>query len=243
MRMWKYFALGALLLAAALLATLGSGMLHVQRSPAHLWIGLFTAILGVGVHTLVILFVLVTGRVLREAMRARQLAPRFLEELNAFFAQKSAYPLAVLGAFTLVAAGVLGMSARGFGISPFWHMLTGLAAIAVNLWALQQEYRVLRRNQHLIDEVAGELDRIDRETPPAALPASSPQGDARAVARFGLTLFVGAWLPYLYWVLITWRGDFARVSIHPWIEASLLGLALWWWSRGSTPSDAPTRGA
>ncbi len=241
MRMWKYFVLGASLLAAALLATVVAGLSHEARSERHLWIGLFTVVLGVGVHTLVILFMLVTGRVLREAMRARRLGPEFLARLNEFFARRSAYPLAVLGAFSLVAAGVLGMSARGFGISPAWHMLLGLAAAAVNLWALQQEYRALRLNQGLVDEVAGELDRIDRETPPALDPAAG--GDPRAVARFGLTLFVGAWLPYLYWALITWRGDFARVSVHPWLEASLAGLALWWWSRPAAREDAPRGGS
>ena len=241
MRMWKYFVLGASLLAAALFATVVAGLLHEPRSERHLWIGLFTVVLGVGVHTLVILFMLVTGRVLREAMRARQLGPEYLARLNEFFARRSAYPLAVLGAFTLVAAGVLGMSARGFGISPAWHMLLGLAAAGVNLWALQQEYRALRHNQGLVDEVADELDRIDRETPPPPVDPAA-DGDPRAVPRFGLTLAIGAWLPYLYWVLITWRGDFARVSVHPWLEASLAGLALWWWSRPATRGDAPRSG-
>lgn len=229
MRMWKYFVLGASLLALALLATVVAGLMH-DGSPRHLWVGLFTVVLGVGVHTLVILFMLVTGRVLREAMRARSLGPEFLARLNDFFSRRSAYPLAVLGASTLVAAGVLGMSARGFDISPAWHMLLGLLAAGVNLWALQEEYKALRRNQELVDEVADELDRIDRATPPPPVdPAEG--GDPRAVPRFGLTVAIGAWLPYLYWALITWRGDFSRVSVHPWLEASLFGVGLWWWSR------------
>jgi hypothetical protein len=241
MRMWKYFVLGACLLVLALLATVVAGVWH-DRSQRHLWLGLFTVVLGVGVHTLVILFMLVTGRVLREAMRARALGPEFLGRLNDFFARRSAYPLAVLGAFSLVAAGVLGMSARGFGISPAWHMLLGLGAAAINLWALEREYRALRYNQRLVDEVAGELDRIDREIPPPPIdPAAG--GDPRAVPRFALTLAVGAWLPYLYWVLITWRGDFSRVSVHPWLEASLAGLALWWWSRPAAPDGAPRGGS
>lgn len=241
MRMWKYFVLGASLLALALLATVVAGLVH-DGSSRHLWVGLFTVVLGVGVHTLVILFMLVTGRVLREAMRARGLGPEFLSRLNEFFARRSAYPLAALGAFSLVAAGVLGMSARGFGISPAWHMLIGLATAGLNLWALQEEYRALRGNQHLVDEAAAELDAIDRATPPPPIdPAEG--GDPRAVPRFGLTLAVGAWLPYLYWALITWRGDFARVSVHPWLEASLAGLALWWWSRPAAREDAPRGGS
>lgn len=230
MRMWHYFAAAALLLVPALLATLGTGILH-DETERHLWTGLFTATLGVAVHTLVILFMLVTGRVLREAMRARALGPQWLAELNRFFAERRAYPLSVLGAFSLVAAGVLGMSARGFDISPAWHMLVGVAAVCANLWALGEQYKALRANQRLVDRVASELDRIDREAaargePPPGTPDPAPAGDPRAVARFGLTLMVGSWLPYLYWALITWRGDFSRVSIHPWIEGSILGLGL-----------------
>jgi hypothetical protein len=230
MRMRHYFAAAALLLVPALLAALLSGLYH-DASERHLWTGLFTAILGVAVHTLVILFMLVTGRVLREAMRARALGPQWLAELNRFFSERRAYPMAVLGAFSLVAAGVLGMTAHGFGISPAWHMLVGVLAVCVNLWALSEEYRALRSNQELIDRVAAELDRMDRAaselgTAPA-LEASSPESDRRAVVRLGLTLLVGSWLPYLYWALITWRGDFSRVSLHPWIEGSLLGLVLW----------------
>jgi hypothetical protein len=245
MRMWHYFAAAALLLAPALLVTLGTGLLH-DESERHLWTGLLTATLGVAVHTLVILFMLITGRILREAMRARALGAEWLAELNRFFAERRAYPLSVLGAFSLVAAGVLGMSARGFDISPVWHMLVGVGAIFANLWALSEEYKALRTNQRLVDRVATELDRIDREAraqgelAPGAT-TQDPPGDPRGVARFGLTLLVGSWLPYLYWALITWRGDFSRVSIHPWIEGSLLGLLLWLFGRPSTRvEDEPT---
>jgi hypothetical protein len=242
MRMWHYFAAAALLLVPALLATLGTGILH-DESERHLWTGLFTATLGVAVHTLVILFMLITGRILREAMRARSLGPEWLAELNRFFAERRAYPLSVLGAFSLVAAGVLGMSARGFDISPVWHMLVGVSAIFANIWALGEEYKALRANQRLVDRVAHELDRIDGdarsrgEVPPGEA-SPDPPGDPRAVARFGLTLMIGAWLPYLYWALITWRGDFSRVSLHPWVEGSLVGLVLWWFGRASTPSPS-----
>src|SRR5262245_10189643 len=104
MRMWHYFLAGALLLVPALFVAVGFG-LTFDGSTRHLWAGLFAAALGVGLHTLVILFMLVTGRVIREAVRARALAPEFLVELNQFFGRKRAYPLAGLGAAALVAAG------------------------------------------------------------------------------------------------------------------------------------------
>ena len=50
--------------------------------------------------------------------------------------------------------------------------------------------------------------------------------DPRSAARWGLIVAVSAWFPYLYWALVVWRGDFSRVSLHPWIEASIAGLAV-----------------
>jgi len=161
MRMWHYFLVGVVLLVPALGWTAFTGLTH-DESERHFWAGLMTGALAIGVHTLLILFVLITGRILREAMKARSLGPEFLEELNQFFAVRRAYPLAVLAAFSTVAAGVLGNTARGFGISPAWHWLAGIAAVLVNLWALQEELRILRSNQELVDRVAAELDEIDR---------------------------------------------------------------------------------
>lgn len=225
MRMWHYFLVGALLVAPALLATMVLGVFF-DGTTKHLWAGLFAATLGVGVHTLVILFMLVTGRVLREAIRSRKLEPTLLDELNRFFARKRAYPLAGASAALLVLTGVLGYSAKGFGISPAWHFLVGLAAVCFNLWALAEEYRALRENQRLIDRAANELDALDRDLVARgeALP-ESPSAPLLSL-RNGWTLAIGAWLPYLYQALIVWRGDFARVSLHPWIEASALGVVL-----------------
>jgi hypothetical protein len=225
MRMWHYFVAGVILLVPALGWIVVSGLLH-DGSERHLWAGLFGAILGVAVHTLTILFMLITGRVLREAMRTRPLGPEFLVELNDFFARKKAYPLAALGASSLVATGVLGFSQRGFGLSPVWHMLLGLFTVVFNLWALQEELRALRHNQILIDRVASALDALDLERPEQAAAFEAQTNDPTQRFKLALAFAFGAWFPYLYWVLINWRGDFTRVSVHPWLEASALGFVL-----------------
>ncbi len=217
--MKSYFAVGAALLAPCLVAALCSGALGART--LHLWLGLGTATLAVAVHTLVILFMLVTGRVLREAVRSRPLGAEFLSELNVFFAQKRAYPLSILGAFSIVAAGVLGLAGRGFGISPWWHAAAGVTATALNAWALVEEWRALGENQRLLDRAAARLDRIDQELGPLAQLPLEPPKDWR---KLGLIWGASAWLPYLYWALVNWRGDFARVSLHPWIELSALGF-------------------
>ena len=226
MRMWHYFLTGAALLVVALGVTITAG-LTFDGSARHLWSGLFTVALGVGVHTLVILFMLVTGRVLREAIKARKLPQQFLGELNQFFARKSAYPLAGLGAASLVAAGVLGYSSRGFGISPAWHWLAGIGAALLNLYALQQEYLALRANQRLVDRAAFELDALDREAEARGDPLPpEPPSEPWISLRNGLTLAIGAWLPYLYRTVVVRHGEFDHVSLHPWLELSLVGVAL-----------------
>ncbi|MDP6519365.1 MAG: hypothetical protein QF411_05660, partial [Planctomycetota bacterium] len=218
------------LFATAILGALGSS--H------HLPLGLFSALWAVAIHSLVILFMLVTGRVLREAQRNKMLGPEFLEEAGRFFGERAGFPAALAGAFSIVAAGVLGYAARGFGISPMVHIGAGLAALAINLWAISVEYRALLCNQELIDRAAFELDRLDREADARGdAPPAPPPLDPRRPARLGLTLAIAAWLPYLYQALILWRGDFARASIHPWLEASILGTALFIVGRGAPAPD------
>jgi hypothetical protein len=240
MRMSHYFAAGAALFVVALGFTLWSG-LELDAGDRHLWAGLFTASLGVAVHTLTILFMLVTGRVLREAIRSRALAPEFLAELNHYFARKRAFPLAALAAASLVATGVLGFAPRGFGISPAWHWGVALLAIALNLWALQQELAALRENQRLIDRAAGELDLIDRARERSGAPPPSEERDPADVKKWGLAVAVGAWFPYFYWAVVAWRGDFSRVSVHPWIEVSAFGLLVGWLAQREARARARDR--
>jgi hypothetical protein len=230
MRMVHYFLAAALLLVPALAWTLWTGLDH-DASSAHFNAGLFTAVLAVAAHTLLILFMIVTGRVLKEAMRARSLGSEFLEELNRFFARKSAYPLAILASFSIVAAAVLGNARRGFGISETWHIAVGVGAALLNLWTLWHEFRALRENQKLIDRTALALDRLDREQGMRDQDTELAIPDPRQAMRWGCILAVSAWFPYLYWALVNWRGDFSRVSLHPWVEGSLLGVTIWWIAR------------
>jgi hypothetical protein len=228
MRMVHYFGALAILVGPALVWTAASGLVG---SPSHVGIGLFSAVYTAAVHSLLILFMIVTGRVLKEAMAARPLGPEFLAELNAFFAKKKAYPAALFAVLAIVVAAVLGFAHRGFGIHPTWHWLTGVLALVFNLWAITIEYRALRENQHLIDRVVLELDRIDRERESEPSAAAEDAYDPRRAARWGLIVAVSAWFPFLYWSLIVWKGHFTRMDLHPWLElsllASLFGLVVW----------------
>src|SRR6188474_3461644 len=186
MRMVHYFTGLAALVIPALAWTAWTGF--AGGGEVHVGWGLFAAVYTAAVHTLLILFVLVTGRVLKEAMAARPLGPEFLAELNDFFARKKAYPFAILAACATAAAAVLGFAPRGFGMPVWIHWAAGLAAIAANLWAIPSEFRALRENQLLIDRAATELDRMDRESAANAEEGAAAEPwvyDPRNAARWG----------------------------------------------------------
>lgn len=234
MRMTGYFAAMAAVALPALLWAAWTGL--SGRLEQHLPVALFAAVAMVALHSLLILFMIITGRVLREAMRSRPLGPSFLGELNAFFARKSAYPGALLAVLALVCAAVLGYGSRGFGISPLWHMATAVLALVVNLWAVSAEARALAANQVLLDRAARELDRIDREQvhqPPRERESDEP---GLAPRRLGLVLALSAWLPYLYWALVVWKGRFERVPVWPFALVSVAGCALWLLAPRSFPA-------
>jgi len=210
MRMVSYFGPMAVLVAIGLIATAALGI-STGGSANHLGLGLVTAILTVGVHSLMILFMIITGRVLRAAMQSRPLREEYLQELNEFFANKAGYPAALLAALAIVATGVLGYGQRAFGLPPSVHMLVGLVAVVGNLWALTLEFKTLRDNQLLLDRTAAELDRIDseqteeRELDPGEPMRYSPTG------RWVLAGFV-SWAPLAYWTLVVWKGSVDRIS-------------------------------
>ncbi len=231
MRMVHYYLALAIVLAPCLLATLATGAFH-DGSDRHLVLGLFTALLCVATDTLLILFMIVSGRILKVAVQARALGPEFLGELNLFFARKKAYPAALLSAFLATAAAVLGYG-RFIGVPGAVHVLVGLAAALANLLALPVGVSTLRSNQRLLDRAARELDRQDLSGSVVVGGAGEPQWAFRRSTRW-LVFAVSAWGPYLYWSLVVWRGEFSRVApLFPilTLAVSALGLFLAWHSR------------
>jgi hypothetical protein len=208
MRMTHYYAAIGALLAPLLVATLISGIFH-RPGELHLWLGLASAILAVATNTVLILFMIVTGRVLKVAMRSRPLPPAFLAELNEFFAQRSAYPLALLGAASATATAVLGYG-RFIGVPDGVHELLGILTFLLNAFALGAGILTLRRNQGLLDRVARELDRLDRAGVEPDPRVGGPDWAYGAATRW-FVFALCAWLPYLYWGLVVWRGAFREV--------------------------------
>ena len=209
MRMVHYYLAFALLAPAALLATAWTGATY-NGTERHLAFGLSTAILCVALNTIVIMFMIITGRVLRQAMLSRSLEPEFLRELNTFFSKKRAYPIALLAACAAVVSAVLGYANR-IGVPTPVHMLFGLGTVFFELWAILEGYRTIKDNQRLLDRVTRVLDRMDAEGAPVDEAAIEPEWRLALRGRW-FVFAVAAWAPYLYWGLVAWRGDFGKLS-------------------------------
>ena len=238
MRMSHYFLSLAVLAVVGLLA---SALAGVAGWDLHLWIALPTAIVVVGMHSLVILFVLIGGRLLREGIQNCGLDPGFLQRNNAYFKRLSGLFLTIGGAFSIVAAGVLGYAERAFSLPPEVHLLAGLGAAALTFVAIPNEYAALRTVEGLLDETRETLAEEDRKRAAQGLgpvdEAHVPYRDSQA--HIGLFLVIAPLLVYLYRALIVWRGRFERVDVHPWLEISLVGLVVWWLGRRKGQGTAP----
>lgn len=206
--MVHYYAVFALLMIPALGLTIWTGFQHSGGS-FHLGAGLLTAVLCVATQTLLILFMILTGRILKAAMQVRPLDPKYLDELNRFFAQHKGYPVAIAGALSVTVTAVLGYGPN-INVPSIVHISFGIAAAVINLWSIQIGVQTIRANQNLLDRVSAELDKLDDEIGPAKEAEGEIQWVISPLSRYGIYA-LSAWLPYLYWGFVVWKGDFASM--------------------------------
>jgi hypothetical protein len=230
--MFHYFAIAVTITALALLTAASLGIARnlglLIDSETHFLVALIAAILAIGTNTMLIVFMIVTGRILREAVRARDLPLEFLDQLNVFFADKAAYPAAIGAAFSIVVAGVLAFAGRHYELSVWVHGTAGVLALGINLAVIPIELSALKANQRLVDRAANALNKIDAGLEERGeLPEEEPLQPA-AIARSAWIVAISAWMPWGYWGLVEYRGDFGRASIHPWIEISILAALVGW---------------
>ena len=226
MRMSHYYYSLMVLSIGGLLATSIAG---VMGSSLHLGLAIATAMIVVGMHSLVILFVLICSRVLREGQRYCGLGEDYLVRSNDFFRDRSGFYLALLGAFSIVAAGVLGYAERGFGLPTGLHLGAGLGAMLLTFFAVPREIATLHAAERLLDEARRDLDQVDRERAARGqAPVDADHEPERdSLARTGLSIMTAPALVYLYRVVIVEHGDLARVNPLLPAAVSLVGLGVW----------------
>lgn len=129
--------------------------------PIHLYVGLFAIICNLGVHCIVFIYFLGTGRWVKEVAAAYSLPdeplPKQTRELK-----RSTFPpalLAMLVPITVAAAGMANLQQRGPWAAPL-HLALAAISLLLNWWALRIEHRNVCINAAIIDQVMTEVEQI-----------------------------------------------------------------------------------
>jgi hypothetical protein len=157
----------------ALLATFGVGLWSFLRNsltdpdspafPLHLYLGLFAVIVSnLGLHCLVFIYFLGTGRWVKEVAIAYQLPDAPLPKLTRDLKRRT-FPVALLAMLVPIATAAAGAGQKTMDWPWAIHLGLGLATLLVNLWANVIEVRNVRINTGIIDEVMSEVERIRAE--------------------------------------------------------------------------------
>jgi hypothetical protein len=156
----------------ALMAAFAAGALSWLRGslanpddptyPLHLYLGLIAALTTLGVHCLIFIYFLGTGRWVKEVALAYRIPDAPLPKLTRDLKRRT-FPPALCAMLVPIAASAAGagVATRQWG----WYYHGGLAVLSllVNVWAFRIEYRSVSINAGVIDEVMREVDRIRAE--------------------------------------------------------------------------------
>jgi hypothetical protein len=140
--------------------------------PLHLFLGLLAGTTALGVHCLIFIYFLGTGRWVKEVAIAYRIPDDPLPKLTRTLKRQTFPPalfamLIVIGTTVAGAWAATSTSAHGPEATRWWpwpvHALAATVALAINVWAFFVEYRAVAINGRVIDEVMREVDRIRAE--------------------------------------------------------------------------------
>jgi hypothetical protein len=128
----------------------------------HFCLGLFTALAILLVHSIIFIYFLGTGRLVKEVAIAYQMPdqpwPKLTRELK-----RQAFPPALFSMLIGIGTAAAGMGRQLEQWHWSIHLTLALLTLAINLWAFRVEYRCVSTNGGVIDAVLEEVDRIRRE--------------------------------------------------------------------------------
>jgi hypothetical protein len=128
----------------------------------HFFLGLFAVLLTLGVHCLIFIYFLGTGRWVKEVALAYRLPDAPLPRLTRDLKRRT-FPVALTAMLVPIAAAAAGAAAQRGEWSWIVHASLASATLLVNLWAFVVEYRNVTINAGIIDDVMREVDRIRAE--------------------------------------------------------------------------------
>jgi hypothetical protein len=133
-----------------------------QGAPTlHFYLGLTTVLSTLALHCLVFIYLLGTGRWVKEVALAYRLPDAPLPKLTRDLKRRT-FPVALLAMLVPIAT-----AAAGGGQNQGWpwqiHLGLGCATLLVNLWAFRVERRNVTINTSVLGDVMREVDRIRAE--------------------------------------------------------------------------------
>jgi len=151
----------------ALLVTFAVGLVRGFAPQAldpllHFELGLFTIIFNLGVHCLIFIYFLGTGRWVKEVALAYDLPDDPLPKRTRDLKRRS-FPPALVAMLVPIAAGAAGQGAMLREWPWQIHLTLGILSLVVNGWAFVVEYRCVAANARVLHEVLREVDRIRAE--------------------------------------------------------------------------------
>jgi hypothetical protein len=125
----------------------------------HFTLALFSVLFTLGVHCLIFIYFLGTGRWVKEVALAYGIPDAPLPKLTRDLKRRT-FPPALLAMLTPIAAAAAGAAVQWQDWHWTIHFGLALATLAVNAWAFWIEYRNVTINVGIIDDVMHEVDRI-----------------------------------------------------------------------------------
>jgi hypothetical protein len=128
----------------------------------HVYLGLISSTTTLGVHCLIFIYFLGTGRWVKEVALAYRIPDDPLPKLTRTLKRRTFPPalFAMLIAIATTSAGA-GVATKEWP----WQVHATLATLTlvINVWAFWVEYRAVALNARIIDDVMREVDRIRAE--------------------------------------------------------------------------------
>jgi len=119
--------------------------------PTHIVAALVAILLAMFSHTWLLLYLLGTGRMIRDAVREGGLDAALLAESRRL--RRVCYACLAAAAALVMATFLVGGAVAGKGVAPWVHHLLAWVAVAVQALALWIEWRTLAANERLMGTV------------------------------------------------------------------------------------------
>jgi hypothetical protein len=128
----------------------------------HVFLGFVAATTTLGVHCLIFIYFLGTGRWVKEVALAYKIPDDPLPKLTRTLKRRT-FPPALFAMLIAIATTSAGAGTATLGWPWPVHATLAVLTLAINVWAFFVEYRAVAINAGIIDEVMREVDRIRAE--------------------------------------------------------------------------------